>query len=77
MDPRTGEIRDFEKNEDIPDEWELIPSVGTEIEFLFKQKLKGGINTTRRRKAKVIEIITGTPGRLLVEMVPNKGSKNL
>lgn len=70
MDSKTGEIRNFELGEEIPDRWELIPSVGTEIEILFKQRLKGGINSARKRRARVVEIHPGKPGKLLVEMMP-------
>lgn len=72
MDPRTGEIRNFEPGEEIPDKWELIPPVGTEITILFRQKLKGGVNSTRKRRARVTEIHPGKPGRLTVEMLPVK-----
>lgn len=72
MDTRTGEIRHFEPEEEIPDKWVLIPPVGTEVDIMFKQKLKGGVNSTRKRRGMVIEIQEGKPGRLVIEMLPMK-----
>jgi len=73
MKKETGEVKVFGPEEELPDGWLLIPNPGTEIEFTFKQKLgKGAGKTIRRRRAKVIEVQEGKPGRLLIEMLPMK-----
>ena len=70
MDSKTGEIKTFASGEKIPSEWVLIPPIGTEVKIMFRKKLKGGVNTTRKLRGVVIDVQDGSPGRLVIEMLP-------
>lgn len=87
MDPKTGEIKNFpeEKAEDkttgkiktfhkIPKDWIGLPMPGFEVEVVVPPENKRG------RKWRVVEIIEGTPGRMVLEpslKTMKKGKKGL
>jgi hypothetical protein len=63
MNPDTGEIKEFEGKKPVPDNWIGLPSPDEEVEIVAPPSNKRGM------KWKVVEIIPGTPGKMVVEPV--------
>lgn len=71
MNPESGEIKKFFDQTEIPKSWDPLPWVGEVIEVLVTTK-KFGATLTKKHRAKIIEIEEGDPGRLVLEMLPDK-----
>ena len=71
MNNDTGEIKFFADDEELPKNWSPMPRVGDEVSVLVT-RTKFGAKLTKKHRAKVAEINEGTPGTLVLEMLPNK-----
>ena len=67
MHPETGEILNIPT---ISNGHLSTPDVGDEIEALHDRKLPGGSKRQVRFKWRVVRIIPGNPGRILLEAIP-------
>lgn len=70
MNPETGEVKKFDKKSMVPAGWINLPVPGEEVEVVAPPENKRG------RKWKVVEILEGKPGRMVIEPTPETVRKS-